>query len=149
MYNIYDGVILLREFERPVLLEARSEADFQPWKRLPRFKHIHEMLWMGWQKLHVPFDDPYDNHKLYTGSPALESLHNNLGSNLTLSVDHGRGLTQPAIRSMMSWLNWIVVNDKFHNHDLQIIDRCLRSRNHPRGHVPYYGMRETFQVGHW
>jgi hypothetical protein len=100
-------------------------------------------------KLHLPVDADDVRHADYTAMLPFDDITNTNDATLSQAIGLGTMLSLDDFWNMLSWLNWIVVNNRQDAATLQLIGRCLESRGHVDGHVPYYDHRETFRRGHW
>ena len=144
-YNVIDGVIVIGEVVKPLAPITGVSETLDVRNRPSRWEETYEILFAAWQKLHLP----PDQHQDYTGEPLLVKVDNFLDADLSLTANHEMGITSLHVQRMVSWLNWIFVHQQHNEETLQVIRRCLVSRDHPVGHVPNWDLRETYQVGHW
>lgn len=149
IYNIVDGVIVIRNVSEPRTPTARLGDAPEASQRLPRWRQLHEILFMAWMKLHLPVDSENVRHADYTGMLPFDDITNANDATLSQAIGLGTMLSLTELWQMLPWLNWMVINNRHDAETLQVIGRCLESRGHTKGHVPHYDRRETFRRGHW
>jgi hypothetical protein len=149
IYNIVDGIIVVREVIEPLTPTARPGDAPEASQRLPRWRQLHEILFAAWMKLHLPVDSEDVRHADYTGVLPFDAISNANDATLSQAIELGARLGLYELWNMLPWLNWIMINHRQDAEALQVIGRCLDSRGHRNGHVPHYDRRETFRRGHW
>ena len=122
IYNIVDGTIVIQSAWGPAYMAARNGEDLTP-DELPKVSQWSDVTYIEWAKLH---QTPAD----YQLPPLVSK--------------------QTLRQHMKPWLNWIVVQSIVQPQEtLEIIARCLHSRDFYQLGWPFWGAHQTFASGHW